>query len=244
MASLYLVDAFDAAPRVGDVLTVTGAEARHAVTVSRLRVGQEVRVGDGAGTIARGAAASVEAGAFTVVVDAVETAPEPPQRLVLVQALAKGGRDELAVQTATELGVDAVVPWTADRSVSRWEGAKVAKGVERWASIVREAAKQSIRPRVPAVRPLAGLRELEALAGAARMLVLEPSAQVALTSLGAGLGASAELVVGPEGGIAPRELERLVAAGATAVRLGPEVLRTSSAGPAALAAIAVLVGRW
>jgi 16S rRNA (uracil1498-N3)-methyltransferase len=149
----------------------------------------------------------------------------------------------LAVQAATELGVDAIVPWAASRSVSRWEGPKAEKGRQRWATIVREAVKQSIRSWLPSVAPVTTTAKLpERLAGA-RMLLLEPTAPTPLSDLEAD-GRDLALVVGPEGGIAPDELEMLIAAGAEPVRLGASVLRTSTAGPAAIAVLNSMLGRW
>jgi 16S rRNA (uracil1498-N3)-methyltransferase len=159
----------------------------------------------------------------------------------LAQALAKGDRDELAIQAATELGAAGVIPWAAERSVSRWDGAKAIKGRERWASIVREASKQAIRSRVPDVAALASTAELAVRSG--RLLVLDPLGDAALTELELD-GEPITLVVGPEGGISPREFEQLEAAGAARVRLGSEVLRTSTAGPAALAVLNARLGRW
>jgi 16S rRNA (uracil1498-N3)-methyltransferase len=176
-------------------------------------------------------------------VDEVVVEPAASPRLILVQALAKGDRDELAVQAATELGVDAIVPWQAARSVSRWEGPKAEKGRQRWASIVREAVKQSIRSWVPTVAPVTATAGLAAQLDGGRMLLLEPTATTALTELVSD-GRDLALVVGPEGGIAPAELERLVAAGAEPVRLGASVLRTSTAGPAAIAVLNARLGRW
>jgi 16S rRNA (uracil1498-N3)-methyltransferase len=184
---------------------------------------------------------SAEGGVVSVAIESAARHPAPAPELWLAQALAKGDRDELAVQAATELGVSGVIPWAAERSISRWEGAKAAKGRDRWAAIVREATKQSIRPRVPVVEPIVTTAALARLPG--RILVLEPDATVRLTEV----DLDAEritLVVGPEGGIAPRELEALAAAGATLVRLGAEVLRTSTAGPAALAVLNARLGRW
>ena len=266
MSSLFLLDDLAVLPHdVGDVVELVGDEARHAATVNRMRVGETTRVGDGRGTVVTGVVTSVEPKRLTLAVESVSRIDRPAVRLTLVQALAKGDRDELAVQAATELGVDAVVPWQAERSVSRWSGPKVQKGEERWRSIVREAAKQAIRPWVPELRPLVATADLERLAGETRMLVLEPTATARLAEWrasdgpGADAGADADagdagvdglagvevtLVVGPEGGLSPAELDRLAAAGATPVRLGAEVLRTSTAGPAAIAALAVALGRW
>jgi 16S rRNA (uracil1498-N3)-methyltransferase len=178
---------------------------------------------------------------LAIEVDEVRHDPEPEPPIWLAQALAKGDRDELAIQAATELGAAGVIPWAADRSVSRWDGAKVAKGQERWGSIVREASKQAIRSRVPDVAALASTAELAALPG--QVLVLDPLGDAALTEVSLD-GERITLVVGPEGGIAPREFEVLVAAGAARVRLGSEVLRTSTAGPAALAVLNARLGRW
>jgi 16S rRNA (uracil1498-N3)-methyltransferase len=167
-----------------------------------------------------------------------------------VQALAKGGRDELAIQAATELGVDAVIPWAAQRSIVRWDGPKALKGQQRWASIVREATKQSLRPWIPEVDDQLTTAQLARRAGSTRMLVLEPSAPVGLSSIGLTRLAAGDderdlmLVVGPEGGVAPAELDALVSAGARAVRLGEAVLRTSTAGPAAIAVLNGILGRW
>lgn len=244
MSRLYLDESLDLsriAP--GDTVELSGDEARHAVAVARVRVGEHIAIGDGCGRVVHGVVSST--GARQLVLEAGEIVAEeaPAMRITLVQALAKGDRDELAVQAATELGVDAVVPWAAARSVSRWEGAKAEKGRQRWAAIVREAVKQSIRSRLPEVASVATTAELPARLGGARVLVLEPTATATLTDLRPD-GRDLALVVGPEGGVAPDELERLVAAGAEPVRLGASVLRTSTAGPAAIAVLNVALGRW
>jgi 16S rRNA (uracil1498-N3)-methyltransferase len=247
VAHFFLDEALAAGEcRPGMRVSVHGAEAKHAVTVSRIRPGEELLLGNGAGLVLRGTVVTAAAGELTLdVVEATFTDAATP-RIRLVQALAKGDRDELAVQAATELGVDGVIPWAAARSVSRWQGAKVAKGRERWSSIVREATKQSIRPWLPEVAELAGTRDLAALAGGTRMLLLDPTASVRLTEVAVGGPDDTDilLVVGPEGGIAPSELQVLQEAGAQAVRLGSTVLRTSTAGPAALAILNQALGRW
>ncbi|RQP11329.1 MAG: 16S rRNA (uracil(1498)-N(3))-methyltransferase [Microbacteriaceae bacterium] len=241
MASLYLTDDL-ADARLGARVEVTGDEARHALQVARIRPGERVAVGDGRGTLVRGAVVSGEPGVLAVEVDELSHEPAPAPALWLAQALAKGDRDELAVQAATELGVAGVIPWAAERSVTRWEGAKVARNEERWRTIVREASKQAIRPWVPEVAPLSTTAQLAALPGL--VIVLEPTATVPLTGVALDAVERVTLVVGPEGGIAPRELDRLADAGAVLARLGTEVLRTSTAGPAALAVINAGLGRW
>nr|WP_035834524.1 16S rRNA (uracil(1498)-N(3))-methyltransferase [Cryobacterium roopkundense] len=231
--------------RTGSVVSVAGPEARHAVTVSRMRAGERLLIGNGAGLVLSGTVVTADPAEFTLLVEtATHTAAVTP-RIRLVQALAKGDRDEMAVQAATELGIDGVIPWTAARSVSRWEGAKVRKGQERWTSIVREASKQSLRAWLPKVGELCTTKQLAALAVTTHMLLLEPSATTRLTELAPPADdRDIVLVVGPEGGIAPSELGLLEQAGAMQVRLGDTVLRTSTAGPAALAILNAMLGRW
>ncbi len=242
MALHFLVDSSSDAA-VGDIVSLTGPEAKHAAVVRRLRVGEAVTVGDGAGVRLSGVAEEVTPSRVDIRVSdrSVEAAASP--RIVLVQALAKGDRDELAVQAACELGVDEIVPWQASRSVSRWEGPKAAKGRERWATIVREAAKQAHRAWVPEVTAPVSTRELAARAASRRALLLDPTATTRLSELDSD-GRDIVLVVGPEGGIAPEELTMLTDAGAERVLLGDTVLRTSTAGPAAIAVLSVALGRW
>lgn len=247
MALHFLSD--DAATAaVGDEVVLTGGEAHHAAQVRRLRAGEAVTVGDGRGVWLEGEAVSVTPKQVVVRVGSRMLTPEPSARLVLVQALAKGDRDELAVQAATELGVDEIVPWQAERSVSRWDG-KVEKGLARWRTIVREAAKQAHRPWVPEVTDPAGVQELAARAAESRMLVLDPRADARLSEVGLsdpadGSRGDIVLVVGPEGGISDAELALLAEAGAQRVRLGDTVLRTSTAGAAALSVVSVRLARW
>lgn len=253
MAHFYVDDSLAAqlagadAP-LGAIVRLTGPDARHAVTVSRVRPTERLRLGDGAGLIVEGEVVEASAQEVLLRVSSIERHDEPRPRIVLVQALAKGDRDELAVQAATELGVDAIVPWQAARSISRWDAAKAEKGRARWATIVREASKQAIRPRVPEVAPLATTAAIAGLAASATVLVLDPLAEHPLTALDAASLRDSDrdvvLVVGPEGGVAPEELAALTAAGARGVRLGETVLRTSTAGPAAIAVLSGMLGRW
>ncbi|GAA5198201.1 16S rRNA (uracil(1498)-N(3))-methyltransferase [Microbacterium jejuense] len=245
MALHFLIDErLTAGP--GDEVTLTGAEAHHAATVRRVRVGEEVTLGDGRGAWLTGRVASVAPREVVVAVEQRRDAAAPSPRVVLVQALAKGDRDELAVQAATELGIDEIVPWQASRSVSRWDAVKAAKGRTRWATIAREAAKQAHRAWLPEIADVATTKVLAQRAAASRILVLEPTAADALSAIDLDSADESDvvLVVGPEGGIAPDELDLLAAAGARLVRLGDTVLRTSTAGPAALAVVSTRLGRW
>ncbi|MDY7543686.1 MULTISPECIES: 16S rRNA (uracil(1498)-N(3))-methyltransferase [unclassified Cryobacterium] len=238
---------------VGALATIIGAEARHAVTVSRVRPGEHLLAGNGSGLLLEATVEDAEPGRLALRIDGARNIERPSPRIRLVQALAKGDRDEMAVQAATELGVDGVVPWAASRSVTRWEGPKIAKGRDRWRAIVREASKQSIRAWLPEVAELTSTKQLVVLARDTRMLLLEPTAELRLTRFPAhdagaddqaGAARDIVLVVGPEGGIAASELELLESAGAVRVRLGDTVLRTSTAGPAALALLNAALARW
>jgi len=244
--ALHFLTEDAATAAVGALVTLTGSEAHHAAMVRRVRPQEQVTLGDGAGVWLTGECTLVEPKRVEVRITAREQIPAPTPRIVLVQALAKGDRDELAVQAATELGADEIVPWQASRSVSRWLPGKADKGRARWQTIVREAAKQAHRAWVPRVAEVVPTSGIAARAAASRVLVLEPTGAVRLTAVefDASDGRDVVLVVGPEGGIAPEELTALTDAGATVVALGDTVLRTSTAGPAALAVVSTLLGRW
>lgn len=255
MAHLYYDEQLSTSEvRVGARIEITGDEARHAVRVSRLRVGERTLVGNGRGVLAHGAVEEAERERFTLRVDEVTTVPPSRPRMILVQALAKGDRGERAIEQATEFGVDAIIPWEATRSVSRWGREKSARGVQKWARIVREAAKQSLRHWVPEVEDPVSLAELTRPHPARRMIVLQPGAKQSLTAWArqidweqreaAAAFTELAIVVGPEGGIDDAELGALRDAGAEVLSLGDMVLRTSSAGPAALAVLNAAIGRW
>ncbi len=233
---------------VGDILTLSGAEGRHAATVQRLGVGEPIELVDSGGARAAGAIVAVRPGEVDVRVDGIGRDEDPP--VTLVQALAKGGRDEQAIEAATELGATRIVPWQARRSIAQWKGPKADKGRERWRSLVTAATKQSRRALVPAVEPLVTTAQLlrlvaHAVAAGERVLVLHEEAATPIGALAwPDPRQGVWLVVGPEGGIPDDEVAQLAAAGAEAVVLGPHVLRTSSAGPAAIAALAIARGTW
>jgi 16S rRNA (uracil1498-N3)-methyltransferase len=240
-APYFLVDAL---PPPGPFL-LDGAEGRHASVVRRMRVGETLVLSDGAGQVAPATVDVVHRGSVALQVGAPMVVPQPTLRVTVVQALPKGERSELAVELATEAGADSLVPWAAARCVVRWPADKAVKGVERWRAVAREAAKQSRRAAVPVVAPLAGSSEVAGLiARSAAALVLHEAGAVPITR--ARLPSSGELVlvIGPEGGVAPDELSQFTGAGAQVVRLGREVLRTSTAAAVALGALGALTSRW
>lgn len=243
--ALYLVapGALDAT-RTGDVVVLDGPEGRHAATVKRTQVGERLRVADGAGRVVTGEVQSVERDRLSLRVEVAEDVAEHSPRFVLVQALAKGDRDDQAIEAATELGVDEVVPWQASRSVVQWRGDRGAKAWAKWDAVLVAATKQSRRPRRPVLAAAATTASLAArIATGATAYVLHEDADSPLASLTLPSEGEVLVVVGPEGGIAPEELAAFRDAGAEIVRLGETVLRSSSAGPAALAVLSAAC-RW
>lgn len=233
----------------GDSYVLEGAEARHAGTVQRRRPGERVDVADGAGLRLTCVIARVEPS--RVVLDVVGRVSEPVARvrLVLAQALAKGDRDERAIEAATEVGVDEVVPWQAARSIVVWRGDRAARSRAKWLATVRAATKQSRRAWAPTVAEAvdtAGLaarvRTVTEAGGLA--VVLHEAADAAFPPAGLPAAGEVLVVVGPEGGITEQEVAALVEAGARTARMGPTVMRTSTAGPVALAVLAQHLGRW
>ena len=227
-----------------DELLVDGAEGRHAVEVVRLTPGESVRIGDGRGVVAEAEVVSVGRDGLRVRVIARHEVPPQSPELVLVQALPKGDRGPLAVELVTELGVDRIVPWIAARCVTRWREDRVDKGLSRWRAAARAASKQSRRPRLPVVTEPMTTREVcGLLADADLAVVLHELARRPLAELRVPPSGTVVVVVGPEGGLTDGEVLAFRAAGAEPVRLGAEVLRTSTAGAAALAALSIKT-RW
>ncbi|MDN4174418.1 16S rRNA (uracil(1498)-N(3))-methyltransferase [Nocardioides sp. SOB77] len=229
----------------GATVTVDGDEAHHAVAVRRLRVGERVVLTDGAGTSVTAEVSSTGKRVFEAVVGDVRRVEPPSPAVVVVQALPKGDRGELAVEVLTEVGVARVVPWAAARSVAVWKGERAAKSLAKWRSTAREAAKQARRSWFPEVAELASTDDVvELLSSATLAVVLHEEASVPLASLDVPAEGPVVVVVGPEGGLTDEEVASFTAAGASSVRLGSEVLRTSTAGVAAVAALLTRTPRW
>lgn len=246
VATLFYAEAI---PAVGALATVEGDEGFHASTVRRIRPGEELVLSDGAGTMAD---CVVESADKRTVIARIESrriaAPSRPS-VTVAQAIPKSERSELAVELATEAGADDFVAWQADRCVARWDSDRAQKGLRRWRAVVRSAARQSRRPYLPEVTGPVSTRSLadwiaDRVGAGAAVLVLHESATTSLASMPVAEADSIVLVVGPEGGITDGELDLLTAAGAVAVRLGPTVLRTSTAAAVALGALGVLTSRW
>jgi 16S rRNA (uracil1498-N3)-methyltransferase len=229
----------------GDVVVLGGPEGRHAAKVRRLGVGERVDLSDGAGVLCAGKVDDVVGNELRVRILERVVVDRWQPLIVVVQALAKGDRDERAVEVMTEVGVDEIVPWAASRSIVRWDADKAAKGVAKWRSVAHEAAKQARRPWLPDIAELATTDQIAArLAGAALGVVLHEAAERPLTGLEVPSAGEVVVVVGPEGGISDDELIVFEAAGASAYRLGASVLRTSTAGVVAAAVLSARSGRW
>jgi 16S rRNA (uracil1498-N3)-methyltransferase len=243
-APLFLVDDLPA----GDTAELTGPEGRHAATVKRIRAGEEVLLADGRGGLAHAVVVAAARDTVELTITGRTTLAPPAPRVLLAQALVKGDRGELAVEMATEAGVDGILPWRAARCVARWDdGPRGDKALARWRSTVREAAKQARRPWLPVVEePVTTSALARRAATVAGALVLHEGATDTLVEIAGELPAGGDLllVVGPEGGVTDAEIDELVAAGARPVRLGAEVLRASTAAAVALGALGALTGRW
>jgi 16S rRNA (uracil1498-N3)-methyltransferase len=243
-APVFVVDDLG---RIGPELVLDGPEGRHAVSVKRLRPGEDVVLTDGRGRWTQGVVKAAEGKDRLVVMDleTVREEPAPSPRITVVQALPKGDRGELAVETMTEVGVDAIVPWAASRCITQWKGERGLKALGKWRATAREAGKQSRRVRFPEVADAATTKQVaRLLAEADFAAVLHESGEEPLAT--AELPAEGEivLVVGPEGGVSPEELALFAQAGARPYVLGPTVLRTSTAGVAATALLMGRTGRW
>lgn len=242
----------------GSEVSIGGSEGHHGARVMRLRVGELILLTDAHGHQAEGTVSAVGKSEFRLTLtEDPRTICTPRPRLILIQALAKGGRDELAIEFATELGVDEVIPWQADRSVVQWKGQKEVKGREKWVATIHSAVKQSRRASIPKVGEVLSTGQLagwieDSTADGCCVFLLHESASTGLSHSIHALSSSTEanlpphvaIVVGPEGGVSEAEVELLERSGAQVVRLGAEILRASSAGPAALAALCAALGRW
>jgi len=239
----------DALPETGELAVVDGDEGFHAATVRRIRRDEQLILGDGVGGLARCVVEQTgRDGLQARVLDRWQVPPVQPA-VTVIQALPKAERSELAIELATEAGADALVAWQAARCVARWDGGRADKGLRRWRAAARAAAQQSRRAYVPSVDGVLSTAALtqrigDVVASGGTVLALHESATGQLANLALAQAKSVMLVVGPEGGIAPDELAALTDAGAVAVRLGPTVLRTSTAAAVALGALGVLTPRW
>lgn len=242
-APVFVLEGVDL--RAGATVVLDGPEGRHAATVQRLGVGEHLVLTDGNGTSANGTVTRTARDLLEIEIDHVVTTPTPQPRLVVVQALPKGERGELSVATMTEVGADVIVPWAASRCVTKWDAARGEKALAKWRTASRESAKQSRRSRFPEVTALATTGDVAELLRTAELAaVLHEEAGTPLGAAPLPDSGDIVLVVGPEGGISPEELAVFEAEGAESYRLGPTVLRTSTAGAVAVGVLLSRSARW
>jgi 16S rRNA (uracil1498-N3)-methyltransferase len=230
---------------VGDSVRLDGDEGHHAAVVRRIAAGEHVTLTDGHGVSARCRVTETSRTGLAAELLEVTTTPAEMPRLVVVQAIPKGDRGELAVEMLTEVGVDVIVPWAATRSIARWKGERAEKSLAKWRVTAREAAKQARRPWFPSVAAPATTEDVTALlANASVPVVLHEAASGPLADVPVPGRGEIVIVVGPEGGITEQELDAFSAVGAEPVRMGSSVLRSSTAGVAAAAALLARTPRW
>ena len=235
---VFLAELADPLPAVGATVLVDGSEGRHAATVRRIRPGEAVVVADGTGRGIGGPVIESTKSSITVRVERTMITDEPPVRITVAQALAKGDRSDIALEMITELGATKIIPWQSARAIVRWQGDRAVKSQAKWVGTVREATKQSRRLRVPEVTPVASTQHLATMINDHDLtLVLHEDATVRFADVSLPDHGSVLIIVGPEGGISPDELEVLRAAGGAPVLISDGVLRTSTAAAVAMAGI-------
>lgn len=244
--ALFYVDAL---PEIGATATVRGDEGFHAASVRRIRPGERLLLSDGAGQLAWCEVDGAERAELHTTVTTRWSVPRPTPPVTVVQALPKAERSELAVELATEAGADEFVAWQAARCVARWDAARADKGLRRWRAVVRSAARQARRAHIPPVTGPVSSEELvrrvaDDVAAGGVVLLLHEQATGSVAEHVTAQARSLTLIVGPEGGLTDDEVDALTGAGAAAVRLGPTIMRTSTAAAVALGAVGVLTARW
>lgn len=251
----------------GDSFTWSGSEVHHALSVQRHSVASQIELIDGNGKRIRADITSIhdqsksQASAQMKAIS-VEMQLLYQPSIILVQALAKGRRDEQAVESAIEIGIDEIIPWAASRCQVQWKGAKAVKGKAKWDNLADAATKQSRRSYRPLVHDLMDTQQLsiaieECVRSGDQVFVLYEEATVPFSSIVMNMSTAPSnpdddkgaqrkiwMVVGPEGGISDDEIRTFTAVGANPVRLGREIMRSSTAGPAAIAVLVNALGRW
>lgn len=227
------------APRPAEGV-LTGAEAKHA-HVKRISQGDRIMLVDGAGHAAEVTVRDCSRERVVGDVVAEHDVESPQPQVVLVQAVPKSERAELAVDLAVQGGVDAIIPWISHRTIARWSADKQDKQVQKWRNQAVASAKQSRRANWPEVHDPVTTNQLAERIAGKRAIVLHEDAKASIRDVDFSGVETLYVLVGPEGGIGADELDLL---GAQPVRLGPQVLRTASAGFAALCAIGALTSRW
>lgn len=240
MLTLFLVETISE----GEVIEIDGDEAHHAIKVLRINLGEEVLISDGSGNWVRAKVEDIAKKSLTARVVERGFQETRTPKLVIVQALPKSDRVKEAIEILVESGVDLIIPWQSERSISKWQKDSLSK----WKSVATAATKQSRRFRVPEIIEQLSLSELlEIESEKSAIVVMHESAEAKISTVVTRKFAELNeivIVIGPEGGLTENELALLQGAGAHIVGLGPEVFRSAHAGGAALSAVSALIGRW
>ena len=222
-------------------MQIIGADAHHISNVLRMRVGQHIQIvsSDRVTALMEIKALTTDA-AFVRLVKRIEQVNEPSVRIILAQGLAKGEKMDFILQKAVEVGVNTIVPVAMEYSVVKLDKNKAEKKVERWQKIAEEAAKQSKRDIVPKVTSVMDLDEvLHSFAGSTKLMAYEGETNLGLKKALLAIQNIEEvlLIIGPEGGIAGKELKAAELAGVQTFSLGNRILRTETAGLVSATAI-------
>ena len=226
----------------GSTQTLDKDDAHHAIKVLRLKLGEVIKISDGVKKWVSGSIIEISKKELTISISERGDFEEKKPELVLVQAVTKSERNKEMLELAIEAGVDRIIPWQAERSISKWQ----SDSAQKWEIGIKEACKQARQVRLPKLMPMlitAGVVQL--LSKDARIIVFHESAseKFAQLQLPESL-ASIYLVIGPEGGISQSELSKFENGGSKIVRLGETVLRSAHAGFAAISAVQTKLGRW
>lgn len=235
----------DAALAEGSRVVLPEDAVAHLVRVLRMGIGDPITLfnGDGFDYPARISSLSKKSAEAQVTAQC-EVGNESPLRLTLAQGIARGEKMDLILQKATELGVARIAPVITERTEVRLDGERAAKRMLHWRGVVTAACEQSGRARVPVVLEPQALASFAANEAPGLRFILDPLADKGIADAGIGVDQSVTLLIGPEGGLSERDRLLLRAAGYEGLRLGPRILRTETAGLAALAAINAIYGDW
>ncbi|WP_125979222.1 16S rRNA (uracil(1498)-N(3))-methyltransferase [Bifidobacterium goeldii] len=240
----------------GWTITLPDAVRRHAIQAMRLTDGDALQLSDGQGLCIHAVLTDARNG--MVRVERVGRQPQPVTRLTLIQALAKTGHDEQAIDMATQIGVDTVIPWQANRSIAKWKAGRTDR---KWNQVLQAATEQSRRVWTPTLGECVSSKQITAIcrracvhgdlvivlhqdANATWQTIEDRIAQLAERCLEDGKPRDISVVVGPEGGISEEEVAEFTQAGAYSVVLGSNILRASTAGPVALSLLSRSLGRF
>jgi 16S rRNA (uracil1498-N3)-methyltransferase len=238
MLSLFFVDQISS----GSTQELSGDEGHHAVKVMRLQIGEQIKIADNLGNWVSGAIAEVGKKSLKINVSERGNAEHLKPELILVQAVTKSDRTKEMLELLTVAGADQIIPWQAQRCISKWK----SDSTDKWLTTIKESAKQARRVKLPVLSDAVTTNQLVKLFQAEdQIIVLHESAQLNISQFKFVENKKRIfIIIGPEGGISEDEIAQLTSANAVVIRMGENVLRSAHAGFAALSGIQTLIGRW